>query len=498
MTPSAFVVLDALPLTPNGKIDRKALPVPEPSSVGPEGTDQYRTPAEEIIAGVWAEVLRLPRVRANDNFFELGGHSLLAARVISRLRDFFSFDFPVRVLFESPTPAELAARIDASRAAGESSADEPIRPAAPEERQALSFAQQRLWFLDEWQAGGAAYNIPAAVRLTGALNVTALEQSLQEIVRRHEVLRTTFPAERGEPTQRIAPDLPLHLPIIDLGGLPERDREAEARRLASEEARRPFDLARGPLLRVTLLRLAPEEHVALVVMHHIVSDGWSLGVFLRELAALYGAYASGSASPLPAPAVQYADYAAWQRRRLQGPALDRLLDYWRGRLDGVPAALDLPADRPRPAGPSRRGAALRFALPAQLASAVRRLARASGCTPFMVLLAALQALLYRHSGQEDFCVGAPAAGRGRPEAEGLVGLFVNTLALRAGWPATRPSPNCWVGCARSAWAPTPTPSCPSNASSRNCGPSATPAGTPSSRSCLPWTTKRTRAFTFPG
>ena len=355
MVPSAFVVLDALPLTPNGKIDRKALPALEPAPQEPEEAAGYRSPAEEIVAGAWAEILGVPRVAANANFFEMGGHSLLATRVVSRLRELFSIPLQVRDLFEAPTPAGLAARIEVALAAEDSGPDEPIRAVAHEGRPPLSFAQQRLWFLDQWQSGGAVYNIPASVRLTGPLNVAALEQALQEIVRRHDVLRATFPAEQGQPTQGIAPNLPLRLSCIDLESFPAVDREAEAGRLACEEARRPFDLARGPLLRATLLRLGPQEHVALVVMHHIVSDGWSLGVFLKELATLYGSYAAGMPSPLAEPPVQYADYAAWQRRRLNGPALERLLAYWRDRLAGAPRPSTCPPTGPTP--PSRPTAA---------------------------------------------------------------------------------------------------------------------------------------------
>jgi amino acid adenylation domain-containing protein len=430
MVPSAFVALDGLPLTPNGKVDRKALPAPPEAPARQQEADAAATPAEEIVAGVWAEVLDLDRVGPHDNFFELGGHSLLATRVAARLGDLFSVDVSVAALFEAATVAELARRIEAEQAGGPAQAHELIGPAAAEERAALSFAQQRLWFLDQWQPGTGVYNIAAAMRLSGPLDGAALERSLREIVRRHEVLRTTFPSARGQPAQVIAQDLPLRLPLTDLGGLPEGEREAEARRLAAEVARAPFDLACGPLLRVKLVRLGDEEHLFLVAMHHIVSDGWSIGVLNREVAALYGAYAAGGESPLPELPLQYADYAAWQRRRLQGAALQEQLDYWRGRLAGAPAALDLPTDRPRPAAPSYRGATLRFELPGSFAEAARALARREGCTLYMVLLAAFQALLHRYSGQDDFCVGTPIAGRGRPEAEGLVGCFVNTLVLR--------------------------------------------------------------------
>jgi amino acid adenylation domain-containing protein len=431
MVPPAFVTLEVLPLTPNGKVDRNALPPPEEAPAQQQGADAPRTPAEEVVAGVWAEILGLERVGREDNFFDLGGHSLLATRVAARLRDLFSLDFPVAALFEAPTVAELARRIAVGQAGGPARIAEPIRPAAHEERTDLSFAQQRLWFLDQWQPGGAVYNVPAALRLSGPLDAAALERSLQEIVRRHEVLRTTFPSAGGQPAQVVAEDLLLRLPVIDLSELPQGERETEARRLAAEEARRPFDLSAGPLLRVCLLRLASDDHLFLIAMHHIVSDGWSVGVLNREVAALYGAYVAGGPSPLPALPVQYADYAAWQRRWLHAEALEEQLDYWRDRLAGAPAALDLPTDRPRPALPDYRGATVRFELPGVLAQSARALARREGCTLYMVLLAAFQALLHRYSGQDDFCVGSPIAGRNRAEVEGLVGFFVNTLVLRA-------------------------------------------------------------------
>ena len=426
MVPSAIVVLEALPLTPNGKIDRKALPAPQ-TVAPPENEAEPRTPVEEIVAGVWAEVLRTPRVGARANFFELGGHSLLATRVVSRIRDLFNLDLPVRALFEAPTVAELAAWIEAARIGEQARAGEPIRPAPPEETLSLSFAQKRMWFLDQWQTGSALYNIPAAVRLSGPLDAAALQESLQEIVRRHQGLRTTFPAEHGQPSQKIAANGELRLPVVDLSDLPEHERETEVQRRAHQEARAPFDLAHGPLLRVALLRLGASEHVVLVVMHHIVSDGWSLGVFLEEMAALYGA---NEPSPLAELPVQYADYAAWQRQWLQGPVLERQLSYWRERLDGAPASLDLPTDHVRPAVPSYRGAALRFDFPPSLTEAVVALGRRYGCTPFMVLLAAFQTVLHRYSGQDDLSIGTPIAGRNRAETEGLIGFFVNTLVLR--------------------------------------------------------------------
>ncbi|HZH31548.1 MAG TPA: amino acid adenylation domain-containing protein, partial [Pyrinomonadaceae bacterium] len=294
---------------------------------------------------------------------------------------------------------------------------------------ALSFAQQRLWFLDRLEPESAFYNSPLAVRLTGALDVAALTGTLDEIVRRHEVLRTTFAEVEGTPVQVVGAAEPHNLELVDLGGLAEAEREAEARRLASEEARKPFDLSTGPLLRAKLLRLAEEEHVVLLTMHHIVSDGWSLGVLVREVAVLYEAFSRGEESPLPELPIQYADYAAWQREWLQGEVLEAQVSYWKKQLEELPV-LELPTDRPRPPAQSFRGAQLSLHIPEETLRGLKELSRREGCTLFMTLLAAFQLLLSRYSGQEDIIVGTPIAGRTRAEAEGLIGFFVNTLALR--------------------------------------------------------------------
>ncbi|HEX8694997.1 MAG TPA: amino acid adenylation domain-containing protein, partial [Longimicrobium sp.] len=347
MVPSAFVPLEALPLTPNGKLDRKALPAPE-LAPAEETYVAPRTPAEEVLAGIWAEVLRLERVGVRDNFFELGGHSLLATRVVSRIRAVFAVELPLRALFEGPTIAEMAGRVEEMRRA-----ELPALPAVvPVERTGalpLSFAQERLWFLDRLEPGSSTYNIPVAWRLGGALDEAALERALGEIVRRHEALRTVFTEVDGSPVQVVAPFGGFALPVEDLSGLSEADREAAVEHRAAEEAGRPFDLSEGPLFRATLLRLGGEDHVLLLSMHHVVSDGWSMGVLFRELSALYGAYREGRESPLPELPVQYADYAVWQREQLAGEVLDRQLAYWKERLAGAPELLELPTDHPRPA-----------------------------------------------------------------------------------------------------------------------------------------------------
>jgi amino acid adenylation domain-containing protein len=430
MIPSAIVALEALPLTPNGKLDRDALPAPE--QVGPAAARGYeppRGPIEEAVAAAWAEVLGRERVGAHDSFLDLGGHSLMVAQVQSRLLAEFGVELPLRALFEAPTVAALARRVEEAIRAGTGPQAPPLLPVPRDGPPPASFAQHRLWFLDQLEPGSPAYNIPIAVRIAGELDVPALGRALNEVVRRHESLRTTFAAIDGKPVQVIAPSLSLPLEVEDLSSLPQDAREAEVARRLREEARAPFDLARGPLVRASLLRLGPAEHVAALTMHHIVSDGWSLGVLVREMVALYQAFARGLPSPLPDLPVQYADFAAWQRDWLRGEVLRAQLDYWKGRLAALPT-LELPTDRPRPSAPSGRGGERFLDLPEDLVADLRGLARQEGATLFMALLAAFQALLHRYTGQNDVAVGTPIAGRTRPEAEGLIGFFVNTLVLR--------------------------------------------------------------------
>ncbi|HLL45921.1 MAG TPA: amino acid adenylation domain-containing protein, partial [Longimicrobiaceae bacterium] len=428
MVPAAFVMLERLPLTPNGKLDRKALPAPEYAAEA----DRYeapRTPAEEVLAGIWAGVLRLERVGVTESFFELGGHSLLATRVVSRIREVFGVEVPLRAFFEGPTVAELAKAVEDARRRGLP----VLPPVVPVERSGalpLSFAQERLWFIDQLEPGSAAYNIPVARRLEGALDRAALERSLGEIVRRHEALRTVFREVNGSPVQVIAPCGGLALPVEDLSDLSEADREAAVRRRAGEEARQPFDLAAGPLVRAGLLRLGAEDHVLLLSMHHIVSDGWSMGVLFRELSALYAAYREGGESPLPELGVQYADYAVWQREQLEGEVLDRQLAYWRERLAGAPELLELPTDHSRPPVQTYRGATVPVELSLELLERLQVLGRSEGATLYMTLLGAFQVLLSKYGGGEDVVVGSPIAGRTRGEVEALIGFFVNTLVLR--------------------------------------------------------------------
>jgi amino acid adenylation domain-containing protein/FkbM family methyltransferase len=429
MVPTWIVLLDEVPLTPNGKIDRRALPAPEQLSL--RETIGLCTPTEEMVAGVWAEVLRVTDFGATANFFDLGGHSLLATQVISRLREAFGVEVHLLSLFENPTVSELAAHIDAALKTEGGAQSQPIEPFERTGDMPLSFAQQRLWFLDQLQPENPFYNSPVAMRLTGQLDVGALEQTLSEIVRRHEVLRTSFPAVAGKPVQAIASSAELAFVVRDLRELEAGEREAEAHRLVLEEARRPLDLAHGPLFRAILLQLAEEEHAVILAMHHIVSDGWSKGVLLREVGALYEAFSTGKASPLAELPIQYADYAMWQREWLSGEVLERQLEYWKQYLAGARAVLELPADRVRPAVQSFRGAHERFVLPAEMLESLKTLSRREGVTLFMTLLGAFQTLLYRYTGQPDIIVGSPIANRNRREIEPLIGFFTNTLVLRS-------------------------------------------------------------------
>jgi len=432
MVPSAFVLVDRLPLSPNGKVDRNALPTPGACAAGAvQGLVPPRGPIEEAVAAIWAEVLRQPQARigVHESFFELGGHSLLATQLVSRFRDLFGVEMPLRTLFEAPTVAAVAVWIEEARSAGAGLQLPPLVRAERPPEVPPSFAQQALWFLDRLTPGQATFNMPVAVRVTGPLDVGAFERSLAEIVRRHEALRTHFAEVDGRPYQVVAPEVTLLVETEDLRGLDPPQREASARRLAAAAARLPFDLARGPLIRAQVLQLGDQDHVILLTMHHIIGDGWSFGVAVDELATLYDAYRRGLPSPLDPLPIQYADYSLWQRSWLQGAVRDRLVDYWSRRLSGV-TPLELPTDRPRPPIRTSRGAILPLMIPATVAGPLAVLCRREGVTPYMLLLAAFQTLLHRYSGQDDIVVGSPVANRNRSEVEGLIGYFVNMLALR--------------------------------------------------------------------
>ncbi|MDZ7333004.1 MAG: amino acid adenylation domain-containing protein [candidate division KSB1 bacterium] len=430
MVPAAFVYLEQLPLTPNAKINRRALPAPDWSQLAEESFIAPRTPVEELVASIYGNILKIDRVAANANFFELGGHSLLATQVISRIREILKVELPLRDLFEAPTVAELAQRVERVQRQGTISAAPPIVPVPRTQDLPLSFAQQRLWFLDQLEPESPLYNIPMGFRLTGKLNVAALHKSLNAIVERHENLRTSFINDAGKAKLMIAPKLVIPLPLVDLQELPAQHREAVASEFASEEIRRPFKLDQLPLLRALLFRLTPEDHIIVVTMHHIISDGWSSQVLISEMAVLYRSFLAGMPSPLPALNIQYADFAYWQRNWLQGEVLEAQLNYWKNQLADCPDSLELPTDFPRPAVQTSNGDHFPFALPKALAEKLNRLSREHGATLFMTLLAAFQTLLYRYTGQDDICVGTPIANRNRAEIEGLIGFFVNTLVLR--------------------------------------------------------------------
>lgn len=427
MVPSAFVLLDALPRLPNGKLDRSALP--EPETAAPSAVGSPMTPVEEILVGLFAEVLGVGEVGAEDSFFQLGGHSLLATQLASRVRNTFQVDLPLANLFEAPKVRDLASRIEAAIRRGHGVEAPPIERAPRDGDRPLSFAQHRLWFLGQMEPDSVAYNIPAAVSMRGALDRAALARSLEEIVRRHEVLRAVFKTIDGEPAMAISPPARRALPLVDLQVLTDPARDAATRRLSLAEARRPFDLAVGPLLRVVLLRRGSADHVLLATMHHIVSDGWSTSVFVREFAHFYCGFVTGRLDPLPELPAQYSDFATWQRKWLTGEVLSRQLEYWHAHLLGAPT-LALPTDLPRPALQTFNGATTSVRLSRELAAAVRALGREQGVTLFMVSLAAFSMMLERHTGQDDVVVGTNIANRNRREIEGLIGFFVNNLVLR--------------------------------------------------------------------
>jgi amino acid adenylation domain-containing protein len=435
MVPSAFVIIDRLPLTANGKVDRRALPEPGSADGAGEGGAESvpRTPLEELLAGIFARVLGMERVSVEESFFDLGGHSLLATQLVSRVREACAVELPLRALFEQPSVAQLAAEVERLLRGGGGAQGQSPPPLERADRAGalpLSFAQRRLWFFDQLKPGDTFYNMPAALRLTGRLNVRALEDALTEIVRRHESLRTAFRMNAGEAAQVILEEVRVDLPTVELSGLADEEREAIVRQLAESDARRPFDLASGALVRFRLLKLGELGHVLLVSMHHIISDAWSLGVFVREASELYDAYSAGLVSPLPELLVQYPDYAVWQRGWLRGEVLKAQLDYWKGRLAGAPELLTLPESKPRPPVQSTRGGQQALTLSPELADSLKALKDREGVTLFMLMLAAFQLLLSWRTGQTDIVVGSPVAGRNHPETEPLMGFFVNTLVMR--------------------------------------------------------------------
>lgn len=444
MVPASLVVLKELPLLPNGKIDRKALEKPDIDQVRPEVTFVApRSPVETMLAEIWTQVLGLERIGINDNFFILGGHSLLATQVVSRIRNVMEVEIPIRDLFENPTITDLAERVEILTRETSGLEYPPLEPlprnpetGVPDGVLMTSFAQQRLWFLDQLSPGNLFYNIPIAVQLTGDLDVSALEKSLNEIARRHASLRTTFQNLSGKPVQVISPPGWIDLPVDDLSSSPAEQRTEIAHNLVIDEARKPFDLERGPLFRVRLIKMKPAieadpaEYIFIIVMHHIISDGWSLGIFINEIATLYTTYSEGYVSPLPDLKVQYFDFANWQRKWLDGEALQRQMEYWRNQLSSQPKILSLPTDRPRPAIQSSVGDTFPFSLSKSQTDSVKNFCKKENVTLFMFLLAVYQTLLYRYSDQDDVSVGTAIANRTMMDTEAIIGFFVNTLVMR--------------------------------------------------------------------
>ena len=429
MVPNAIVLLESLPLTPNGKVDQRALPDPQLHHSG----DKFvapRTPIEEMLAQIWALVLKVEQVGIQDNFFELGGHSLLLTQLISRIRTTFKVELSLDSVFEEATVAQMAQEIEQWQQQQLELTYPPLLPIPRNADIPLSFAQQRLWFLDQLKPNSAFYNMPLSWRVQGQLQVTALEQSLREIIHRHEALRTNFITVDGQPVQIIQPITAWTLLIVDWQHLPTTDQEIAAQQLAIAQAQQPFDLASEPLFRATLVVLSETDHMLVVCMHHIVSDGWSMGVFVQELSSLYEAFSQDQPSPLALLPVQYADFALWQRQWLAGDVLQTQLAYWQQQLVNAPALLSLPTDRPRPPVQTERGEHLTFVLSSELTVALTQLSQQQGVTLFMTLLAAYDILLYRYTGQTDILVGSPIANRNHSEIEGLIGFFVNTLVLR--------------------------------------------------------------------
>ncbi|CAG0930618.1 mycobactin peptide synthetase MbtE [Thermoflexales bacterium] len=431
MIPSDLIFLDEFPLTPNGKIDRLALPLPQDiQSTQESECSSHYTPIEELLVGIWREVLKCERIGVNDNFFELGGHSLSAAQVMSRIRELFKSDLPLRCIFESPTVATLAKQVQVGGHEKPVSSEAPAKQVNHGSFLPLSFAQQRLYFLNQLEPDSSFYNMAIAMRVTGALNLAVLQQSMNEIIRRHETLRTTFRLSNGIPEQLISPVLNLVIQLTDLQELAMPQRTIEAEGLLTALARRPFDLAKGPLLRVAALWLAPEEYIVLFTLHHIICDEWSIDILIDELVTLYQTFSEGHTSPLTDLPIQYSDFTLWQRQWMQAEFLQKEIDFWKGRLAHLPSRSGLPTDYPRSSAQSFHGSTHAFTVSHSVSDALKALGRHENVTLFMVLLAAFKVLLHRYSGQDDIIVGTGVANRTWPETEGLIGFFVNMLVLR--------------------------------------------------------------------
>ncbi|GCE07387.1 non-ribosomal peptide synthetase [Dictyobacter aurantiacus] len=432
MIPAAFVWLDAFPLTPNSKIDRRALPAPRWELLDDLNEQQQpATPTERALAEAWCEAFGLPQVSREANFFELGGHSLLATQLISRVRHHLKVNLPVRALFEEPTLAALAARIEALAQEEQRSRRPALRAQGQKGEAPLAYEQEQLWFLAQFDPLSPAYNTTLLLQLEGPLQLEALRDSLNDLLARHESLRTSFHERDGQPFQVVEPALTLELPLLDLSERDEQARRLGYEQACQQEANTPFDLRQAPLLRVRLVRMAPERHTLLLTTHHLIFDGLSQEIFFRELRALYLARTTGAGEPLAPLSVQYSDYARWQRGWLQGEALAEELAFWRQEVAGAATFLDLPTSVPRATAAGTSGVTRLFSLAPELTEQLKSFARQEGCTLYMLLLAGLEVLLSRYSRQEDFLLGMPVHTRQQEEAEGLIGMLVNTLVVRA-------------------------------------------------------------------
>ncbi|HVT17775.1 MAG TPA: amino acid adenylation domain-containing protein [Thermoanaerobaculia bacterium] len=431
MAPSTVVVLDAMPLLPNGKLDRQALAALSAAQEEEAPATPPRTPVEQLLAAVWGRLLNLERIDSQDDFFASGGHSLLATELVAEVKAALGVDLTLRAVFEHPVLEEMAALIDSGRRAGQGLAAGPIERVPRGRPYPLSFGQERLWFLDQLVPGSSFYNIHFAVGLFVPVSPAAVEWTLQRLFERHESLRTRFELHQGKPVQVVDREARFALAAIDLGGLLDHQQRVEAERLAQADARRPFALDRGGLLRVLLLLLREDERLLVCTMHHIITDAWSIGILVSELSEILAGAQQGRAVSLPELPIQCVDFAAWQRERLRGEVLERQLDYWRRQLAGAPEVSELPTDHPRPPFQTFRGANLPFRLRREALAPLRQVARQARVSHFMLLLAAFKTLLFRYSGRTDIVVGSPIADRGTLQLRGVVGFFLNTLALRS-------------------------------------------------------------------
>lgn len=434
MIPYAFVFLPKLPVTSNGKIDRRALPAPDINEIMKELKSNYappRTAVEEVIAAIWSDILKIQKVGINDNFFELGGHSLLATQVISRIKSTFKLEIPLRSIFENPTVSRLSHIVEAEEMNKKGLWNAAILPAPPEENVPLSFSQQRLWFLDQLEPGNTFYNIPETYKIKGRLNIAILEAGFNELIKRHEILRTSFLTIDGKPKVEISPELKIKINVTDLSEFTgdELDRIIES--ISRREVQNYIPLNEAPLFRISVLKLSDEDFIILVVFHHIVTDEWSSVIMIKEIALIYNDLMSNICISLPELKIQYKDYSVWQRKYLSGDNLNTQIEYWKDKLRDIPACLELPLDHPRPAVQSFRGDYISCELSSQMVKCLREFNRVHSLTMFMTMLSAFQALLFRLSGQDDIVIGTPVANRNKEEIEPLIGFFVNTVVLRS-------------------------------------------------------------------